>query len=157
MIELERTKDYDLVRMVMTNPKIYPGLADDFYPAPENFWPTESDSIYYLMAMEDGKLLGIYITHPINTLTWETHHAILPENWGAKATEIGAAFEAWLWVNTPATKAVGFTPTSNPLAIRYAKKAGMQEAGRLDKCYQKDFALYDIVIFSKSRPGMEAA
>lgn len=154
MIEFERTLDYDLVSMIFTHPRLYPHLADDFYPAPHNFMPIQSEGIFYMLAKEAGEILGIVSTHPINAITYEVHHFLLPKCWGPKATEIGASFEAWLWLYTPAMKAVGFTPSCNTLALRYARKAGMVEAGRIRQCYQKAFKLYDIIIFEKSRPGM---
>lgn len=152
MIELERTFDKNLIAEIMTHPRLYPHIADDFYPAPENFMPLAGDNVFYLLAKEAGCILGLCIAHPINTLLWEIHHAILPCAWGRKAQRIGEAFEAWLWENTQALKAVGFTPSCNTLAVRYAAKHGLKEVGRLTKCYQRGFELFDILIFEKARP-----
>ncbi len=153
MIRFERTHNLKLVASILTHEKLWPWISDDFYPAPENFWPNESEYIFYLIAFDGDEPLGLYIAHPINTLLWEVHHALLPKAWGARALEIGRAFEAWLWENTHALKAVGFTPACNKLALRYARKLGMREAGRVTKCYQRRFELFDIVIFEKPRPA----
>lgn len=151
MIRFERTRNLKLVASIMTHPKLWPWIADDFYPAPEHFWPLESEAIHYLVALDEDEPLGLVITHPINAILWEVHHALLPQAWGARARAIGEAFEAWLWANTSALKAVGFTPSCNKLALRYARKAGMQEVGRIEKCYQRQFELHDIVIFEKAK------
>lgn len=153
MIELERTFDMNLVAKIMTHPRLWPHLADDFYPAPENFIPLGGHNIFYLLAKEAGRILGLCITHPINALLWEAHHALLPWAWGRKGHQIGLAFEVWLWQNTQAIKALGFTPSCNTLALRYALKHGMKEVGRVAKCYQRGFELFDIVIFEKARPA----
>lgn len=135
----------------MTTPGVYEWLADDFYPTPENFWPQMSPAIFHLVAYDGAELVGVYITHPINAVCWEVHHAILPSAWGARARRIGEAYEAWLWENTGAQTAVGFTPTCNRLALRYARVLGMRECGRLPRAYQRRGELFDIVIFAKGR------
>ena len=152
MIRLERTKDYELVASIMAHPKLYPWIADDFYPSPENFLANDSDAIYYLVAWDDLELLGVCITHPINAILWEVHHALLPKSWGERAAEIARAFDAWLWEYTHAVKAVGFTPSCNRLALRFARRAGMTEVGRVTRAYQRFGQLYDLVIFEKARP-----
>lgn len=153
MIRFERTRNLKLIASIMTHPDLWPWLSDDFYPAPENFLPIESEAIFHLMAFDGDEPLGLYITHPINTLLWEVHHALLPKAWGPRALEIGRAFEAWMWLNTDALKLVGFTPACNKLALRYAKQLGMQEVARVAKCYQRRFELHDIVILEKAKPA----
>jgi hypothetical protein len=151
MITFKRTRDLDAVASILTHEKLWPWIADDFYPAPENFRPNDAECIWYLLAFdEEDTPLGLFITHPINQLLWEVDHALLPWAWG-RTRAIGAAFEAWLWENTPATKAIGFTPSCNKLALRYARKAGMCEVGRIARCYQRQFELHDIVIFEKEK------
>src|SRR5579884_3617144 len=144
MIRLEMTRDYARIAEIMTHPKLYPWIADDFYPAPENFWPLESDALVHLLAFDGDECLGLYITHPINTRLWEVHHCLLPNAWGRRSIEVGRAFETWLWENTQAAKVIGFTPSDNRLALRYAKKLGMKEAGKVTSALQRRFELHDI-------------
>lgn len=152
MIELERTFDMNLVAKIMTHPRLWPHLADDFYPAPDNFIPLGGDNIFYLLAREAGRILGLCIAHPINTLLWEVHHALLPSAWGRKAHRIGEAFQQWIWDNTKALKLVGFTPSCNRLAVRYALKQGLTKIGEISQCFQRGGMLCDVFIFEKGRP-----
>ncbi len=155
MIRFERTFDLALVRSIMTRPEIYPGLADDFYPSAENFRPFAGAALFHLLAFDDergGELLGLFVTHPINAVLWEVHHALLPSAWGARAHRVGIAFESWLWENTQAQTAVGFTPASNRLALRYARRHGMTEVGRIPLAIARRSRLEDILIFAKHRP-----
>lgn len=135
----------------MTHPKLYPWLADDFYPVAEDFEPMGGEAIVYLLAFDGHELLGLYITHSINTLLWEVHHALLPHCWGKRALEVGRAFEAFMWEFTPAQVLLGLTPACNRLALRYAKQLGMTESGRLQGAYQRGGERHDLVIFTKNR------
>jgi hypothetical protein len=156
VIRFQRTFDLDLVRSIMTRPEIYAGLSDDFYPSAEEFRPNGSEAVVYLIAYDDvkqdGELLGLFITHPINAVLWETHHALLPICWGARAHQVGVAFERWLWANTQAQTALGFTPECNRLAVRFARRHGLKECGRIPSGYQKGGVLCDLLVFSKTRP-----
>ena len=152
MIRLERTVDYELVRLIMTHPRMYPFLADDFCPAPEDFHPNESPAVVYLLVFDGADPLGCFVTHPINALLWEVHACLLPHAWGRRAREAGKAYLAWLWEFTGARKVVGFIPASNPLMLRYARGLGLTEVGRLTQCYQRAFQLYDLIILGRDRP-----
>lgn len=155
MIRLERTRDYELVARIMTHPRIYPWIADDFYPAPENFWPHQGDNIFYLLAYdcaEGEELLGLIMTHPINNKLWEAHHCVLPGAWGPKAAAMGAAYFEWLWAFTDAQTCLGLTPADNRLALRFARKVlGMSESGRIPQAIERGGTLHDLIVFTKSR------
>ena len=135
----------------MTRPELYRWLRDDDGPDPEEFYPNASPHVHYVLAWDDAELLGVVITHPINTVCWEVHHAILPSAWGARAHAIGLEFERWLWANTPAETAAGFTPACNRLALRYARQHGMRETGRIPRAYRRGGELFDLVVFAKTR------
>ena len=154
MIRLERTLDLELVRQIMTHAALYPFLADDFYPASEDFRPNATASIWYLLVFDGDELLGLFMSHPINALAWEVHVALYPVAWGRRARAAGKAFLSWLWQMTPARVVVGFVPTSNPLAVGYAKGLGLRELGRVPLCYQRQFQLFDIVILCRERPAI---
>ena len=155
MIRLERTLDYELIRSIMTHPQVYPHIADDFMPPPENFWPLESPALFRLLAYDGDELLGLFVTHQINGVLWEVDHCLLPNSWGRRARAAGKAFLAWLWENTAAQKVIGFTPASNRLAVRYALGLGLRELGRIPGATQRSFVLIDLVIVGKDRPKKE--
>jgi hypothetical protein len=152
MIKLSRTVDYDLIRRIITHPRLYPSIASDFHPAPKDFRPNESPAINYMLVTQESDILGLFIAHwVISPLTWECHHAILPSAWRFTG-EIAAAAEHWLWTETPCRTAIGHTPACNKLACRYALKHGMKEAGRIPSGYQKAGVLYDLLLLAKERP-----
>lgn len=152
MLRLEQTKDLALVAKIFTHPSIYPCLCDDFYPPPEHFWPNDSPTVAYLLVYDGDELLGMFMTHPINGILWEVHHALLPHCWGRRARAAGREYLRWLWSNTQALKVIGFVPSQNQLAIRYAKGLGLVELGRIDRAYMRGGELLDLVIVGTDRP-----
>jgi hypothetical protein len=152
LIRLERTFDVELVASIMRHPRLYPHIADDFYPPAEEFVPASGPAIVHLLAYEGDELLGVVITHPINAVCWEIHHALLPHAWGERAHLIGVVFEEWLWKNTLAQTGVGFTAECNRLALRFARRHGMRAVGRLPNAYRKGGKLFDLIVFAKNRP-----
>lgn len=135
----------------MTHPRLYSSLADDFSPAPDDFRPLAGASIFHLLIYDGPELCGLYITHPINAALWEIHHAILPSAWG-RTDAIGAAFDSWFWEHMVCAETViGFTPANNALALRYARRHGFTECGRIPRAVSKQRQLVDLVVFSKSR------
>ena len=154
-IRFERTYDLALVKSIVTHPALYEFLSDDFFSPAEDFRPNDAPQIVRLLAYEGDELLGLFSASPINAILWQVDHALLPSSWGRRAREAAKAFFAWLWENTPAVKAVGFTPGANALALRFARSLGMRECGRLARCYQKHFQLQDLVIFEKDRPSWQ--
>ena len=151
-MRLECSTDYALIASIMRHPRIYPWLGDDFYPCAEDFSPNESPAVTYLLAFDDGELLGVFMTHPINGVLWEVHHCLLPSAWGRRARAAGKAYLGWLWHSTHALKVVGFTPSDNALAIRFAKSLGLVEIGRLRRSLLRRGVLVDLVIVGKDKP-----
>ena len=151
MIRLERTGDVELVASIMRHPRLYPHIADDFYPAPEVFRPLSGGAIVHLLAYDGAALLGVVITHPINAVLWEVHHALLPCAWGERAHRVALEAEEWIWRNTLAATICGFTPECNKLALKFARRHGGRAVGRIPNAIQRGGKLHDLIVFAKSR------
>lgn len=154
LIRLERTYDFELIRSIITHPRLYPHIASDFHPKACDFQPNTSEAIHYLLAQDGEEICGLCIAHWIHTpVTYEIHHAILPSAWD-RTDAIGEAFETWLFQNTLCETAVGFTPACNKLACRYAVRRGLVESGRIPNGYKKNGKLYDLIIYCKLKPHL---
>lgn len=135
----------------MTHPRIYPHLTHDWSPSPDDFKPNVQDSIHFLLAKLGETILGLYVCHPIiSPLSWQVHHAILPSAL-AWSQQIAEVVEHYLFTKTPCETIVGFTPSYNRLALRYAKRTGCVETGRIPGGFKKDGKVCDIVVFSKQK------
>jgi hypothetical protein len=156
-LSFERVTDKRLVREIITHPKVWRWLSDDSFPPKELYCPPDNGAVLYLLVTDTdtGEVFGLYITHPITSALWEVDHALLPTAYGPPAFAIGRAFEAWLWANTSAETVLGLTPLDNRLAIRYARRLGMQESGRIPRAICRGGEFHDFIVFTKSRPKGE--
>src|SRR5262249_23430241 len=86
-IRFERTTDLELVRQILTRPKIWPHIGDDFAPPVNEFRPNEDPRIWYVLASFEAHVLGLFMFLPESPVCWEMHASSLPEHWGPRAHE----------------------------------------------------------------------
>jgi RimJ/RimL family protein N-acetyltransferase len=152
MIRFERTLDPVRVAAIRTHPKLYPWLADDYYPAPENFWPAMGETIFHVLCFDGDELLGLFSVNLVNRILWEVHVALLPQAWGARGKRAAREFFTWTWANLPAEKLFGLIADDNRAARNFALRVGMRQCGRLMNALRRGGELKDLVIFDLERP-----
>lgn len=152
MITFERSTDYELIRSILTHPKIYPHISDDGSPPREEYRPVESDAIWYVVVRDCGEVLGLWMFVPLNTITYEIHTALLPKAWGSRAIQAALELPDWIWQNTPCRRIVTHVPSPNRLALRFALAAGMEMFGIDKASYLKNGVLCDQFCLGMSRP-----
>ena len=152
-MQLERTKDFDLVKMVLTHPDIYRHLSDDGSPPREMYRPLVDDSIIYLAvyAGEPSLLMGVFSFVPSNRATTEVHTSLLPHAWGTESRKACAEAIQWVWENTHFLRIITSVPDYNALALKLAKDAGLIEYGRNPKSYLKNGKLFDQILLGVSK------
>jgi RimJ/RimL family protein N-acetyltransferase len=146
----ERTRDYDLVRQIMTDPRVWPHISDDLAPAPTDFRPLECEAVWYVLVIGAGEVLGLFAFVPQNSVCWEVHTCLDPRAWGATGARAARELPAWIWANTPCRRIVTSVPAYNRLALRFARAAGMQEFGVNPRSYLKNGELQDQVLLGLS-------
>lgn len=148
----ERTVDLDLIRAVVTHPKIYRMLGDDFSPKAEDFQPQINEHLWYVVVQSGSKVGGLFFLHPHNGICWEVHTCLLPEFWGPQAIEAARGLIPWVFENTACRRLVTSVPEYNRLALKLALHAGLKAYGRNPKAYQKHRRLHDLVLLGISKP-----
>lgn len=152
MITFERSRDYAAIGAIMRHGRLYDAGADDFSPARIQFEPRQDESIWYVMAFNDGDLVGLFALAPQNAICWEIHTRLLPEAWGAIAAAAARDIVPWIWENTPCRRLVTTCPSYNRLAIRFAERAGgMTRYGVNPASWQKNGQLFDQVLLGISK------
>jgi hypothetical protein len=99
-LTFERTFDYELVRRIITHPKVYRWMvSDDAVPA-EEYRTVEDEAVCYLLCKEDKEVLGLFILIPMNSVCGQVHVCLLPWARNERAVECYREGLAWTWANT---------------------------------------------------------
>lgn len=143
------TRDYELVRSVLTHPSQYRMASEDATPVATCWRPNEHELIWYVAA-EDAtacpafrELFAIFTLIPQNAVCFEIHAAFLPRAWGIHTRPALRGVIAWMWTNSPAKRIVASIPVYNRLAIKLARDAGMEQYGLNPASFQRGGALHD--------------
>lgn len=147
MITFARSQDYDLIRRILTHPRIWPYISDDGSPPVEQYQPVQHSAVWYVIVRDvrdDGEdLLGLWVFTPENYVCWEVHTALLPAAWGPKGQLAARMLPAWIWENTHCRRIVTNVPSTNRLALHFAYKAGMKIFGVNRSSFMKNGVLCD--------------
>jgi RimJ/RimL family protein N-acetyltransferase len=151
---LVRTVNLERVRVILTHPKIYPLIGDDFAPDREQFKANEDPRIWYVLALDDDNSNGGLFTFlPDSNVCWQVHVSMLPEFWGEKAKQAGAEIVPWIWERTPCRRIIASVPIINRLALRYGVKVmGLQPFGVNKASFLKNGQMWDQVLLGVSKP-----
>ena len=152
MLTIEKTEDMDIVKQIMTHPKIYPNISDDYSVSADKFVPPENKNIWYLLVKNDGVSVGLFLGVPKNSVCMEVHHYLLPELWGKQTLKAAQMALNYLWEHSMCQCVIGFTPLYNKLAVRYAIGVGFTLLGNLPSSYLKNNELWAQAIFYMERP-----
>ena len=151
MITVERTLDYELVRRIVTHPKIYCHIADDGSPAAADWRPIESDAVVYLLVLSDEQPAGVFTLVPQNRVCYEVHTCLLPDIWGPDALIASGKAMRWMFANTPCERIMTNVPDYNRIALRFARRSGMTYFGCNTKSYLHRGVLHDQIMLGVSK------
>lgn len=148
----ERTFDMDLVRSILTHPKIYPFIGDDDAPKVEDFKPREDPAIWCVIVRDGAEVIGLFLLVAQSRSCWDIHVNFLPCAWGRRAAKAGREIWAWIWANTECRRVVATVAICNRSAIAYAMRSGMKRFGVNVSSFLKHGELQDQVLLGISRP-----
>ena len=161
MIHFERSTDYALIHRILTHPRIWPFISDDFSPPREQYQPVQHESIWYVVVHDQdsdprgpSELLGLWTFIPQNGVCWDVHTALLPNAWGKRGQTAARMLPEWIWINTSCRRIITTVPSYNRLALHFAIRAGMRVYGVNEASYMKNNKLYDQVCLGISKPGI---
>jgi RimJ/RimL family protein N-acetyltransferase len=148
----EYTTDAALIRSIVTHPKIWPDVSDDFTPAADDWRPGfASARPLYLVPKDGAEVLGVWLFEARGAC-WEIHTSFLPEAWGPRARQASAEMLAWLWSHTACRRLITNVPSYNRRALRFAERAGLTQFGVNERAYLKDGTLHDLILLGISKP-----
>lgn len=149
----ERTRDYELVRRIITHPKVYRWMVSDDAVSADEYRAVEDEAVIYLLCKEGAEPLGLFMLIPQTSVCVQVHVCLLPWARNGMAVECYRRGIAWLWDNTGFEKVIGFTPAYNFAALKTAEAAGLERIGVITKSLKKFGKLQDQVVMAISKPG----
>ena len=153
VVELEETRDMELIRSVVTDPRVYPHVTDDYSPCAMDWRPIDNPRTIYLAVKVKGETLGLLVLIKQNSICWKLHVCMLPKGYGKIAIEAMRKTYAWVWQNTPCRRIIGEVPKHNRRAFWFALRAGMRIFAVNPGSWLWKGAVEDLILFGISRPG----
>ena len=136
-------KDKELIKSILTYPKVYPWVKDDGVVNLDNI---VTNNLYYLWLVNEAQN-GLVLLERFNSTTCSAHISVLPELWG-RARSFVKDVIAWGFENTLYYKVVCFIPENNRCSLRLVQDLGFKKEGRLKKSILQDWTFYDEIIYS---------
>jgi RimJ/RimL family protein N-acetyltransferase len=127
-----RTEDEVLIASILNHPTILPHITDDGSTTLTN---VINPSLFWITVYDGEELLGMFLSHPHNTVTYESHTCLLPNAYGKRAIKAAHAYMTWMFEQTTCKKLITNVPDYNKLAMRFARNVG----GVLEGCNRKSF------------------
>lgn len=141
----QRTFDLDLVTAILTEPWIWPNVGDDFAPPHKEFQANQDARIWYVLAVEGKRVVGLVTLLPRSTVLWEVHIALLRDRTSHGTAILPGAFE-WMFENSTALRIIAEVPECNRLAVKLAERT-MARFGTNPESFMKHGKLQDLLLF----------
>lgn len=153
-MEFERTFDFRLVKSIITLPPIWKDIVDDFSPAPADYYPIESEGIWYILVRDAGEIIGLFVFEMRSHIVFEIHGLVLPGPWASgKATQAALGAIEWIWRHSSCRRIVAHVPVfAHRTRLRFPPKLGMTWFGTDAESFQRDGKLWDRACFGISKP-----
>jgi RimJ/RimL family protein N-acetyltransferase len=153
VISFERTEDADLIRSIVTHPKVFGFLHDDDSPPREAWVPAFYPRLSWMLVRHDAVPLGLIIVREHSSYLWELHLGFLPEAWGELALESFREFICGVWRVSKCQRLFGHIAAHNRRALKFAKSAGFREFAVHPRSLMKDGNLVDQILVGLDRPA----
>lgn len=153
-ISVERTYDKELIRKILTEPRIWDCIAEDGEHS--GLFEVDLNKNIFLALIHRRVCIGIYVLHAFNGCTLQIHANMRPEYRKLFATESGERILDWFRDNSPEkyTKLMAYIPTLYPHVYHFTINRGFKDEGLLTKSYRKKGKLHDIHILGLERDAL---
>ena len=146
---IEPTRDWELVKRIVTDKSVYPKVSDDKSPCADCWLPLED--MHYLLAKNGIDVLGLFALSQENGVCYKVHTCLLPHSYGEKATVAAKELISWVFTNLDCRRLVTEVPDYNRLALKFAERSGMTKFGYNPKSYLKDGKLHGVTLLGISK------
>lgn len=134
---------------MLTHPKVFRWLFEDGAD-PADFNPVVDPSIWYLVALDGDKPVGMFAFEPRTSVKYLVALAIWPERWALAIPAFKLAVQ-FAFDKIGMERIVGEIPSDNAHAMRLAKRSGFEMCGLERKSFMRGGELRDIRYLGASR------
>lgn len=141
-------KDRQRLIEILGHHDVLPFISDDGCNNIELAIDILSNSNCYVLMPNDNVAI---LAYPLNLISYDIHIAIHPNGRGIEGL---AAFNDgidWIFNNTSCEKLIMFCPSNNQRVIKFVKKCGFKQEGRLKRSFKKDDMKHDQLIMCRSK------
>lgn len=146
---IERTFDTPLVQSILGTPTL---LRRSGAKTEKIFNPELQTNIFYLVAIEQGEVMGLIVFHAQNAGCYQGHVNYLPKHWGKSLEKYTKEAIAWMFTHTDCMKIFAFIPDMYPEIKRHALLSGMKKEGALIDSYYIDGTTYSQTLMGITKP-----
>jgi hypothetical protein len=151
-ISFQRTTDYSLIRLILTDPDLYSRMGDDFTPPAHQFVVNPHPAICWVLVYDRLRLLGMFGFFPENEICRAAHVALFRGIHPRVTHQAGEEIVEWLWRNTSCERLIASVPLSNPAAVRFGLRAmGLVRYGVNPRSFLKNGILQSQILMGRSR------
>ena len=150
----ERTKDYGVVREILTGKGIYDRISDDFAPPVGKFQVNKHPDIWYVLVDGPSVGLGMFCFFPENAVCWAAHACLFRGILPVSARQAGREVVQWIWENSPCQRIIASIPLCNRAAVRYAgdpQGPALIRYGVNERSFMKGGRLWDQILMGRSK------
>jgi RimJ/RimL family protein N-acetyltransferase len=146
-LRFARTHDPELVHMFLREPKVALWATEDGVPAEALLAidPRLTPDVWYVVALDERKPIGLFIYEPRTTAKFVVHLAIAPNQW-FRALDAFKGANKWACQYIGMERIAGEIPSDNSHALRLAKRAGFELVGTESHSYRRGGKLLDVRI-----------
>lgn len=148
MLIIEQTHNEETIKRIITHPSLWPHVSEY---GQEEFYPVCLDGVLdYWLCSEDDVCYGLYRIDMITSQSREIHTALLPNARGRTAKDLRAMIEQILIAHYKCRTLITKIPSTNRLAVKYAREGGMTEMGVLKNSWMcKNREVVDVIFLQK--------
>ena len=152
-MDFERTRDFALIKRIVTTPRIWKDVVDDYSPSPRRYQPSESEDIWSILIRDQGEIVGLFVFEMRSATVYEIHGFVLPEQWlKGKATAAAAGSIEYMFTHSPCRRVVAHVPIfEHRTRLRFPPQYGMTAFGIDRQSFSKGGKLYDRMCFGISK------
>ena len=144
-----RTLDYGIIIGLLADKQLFSEISEDGI---DSYIPDVINEYWVLIT--DKELVGAYRVHQVNSITYQIHAFLLPEQ-RDKSKESGKVILEWCIENLEFNKLIAEIPKKYENVYRFTKGMGFKDEGINRESFLKDGKIWDTYRLGQTKKEIE--